>query len=125
MHGRFRALIPVLLLTASACAHPGSGAAAPTAGSVEVQVINRNALPMEVYASGSGINHRMGTVHPGMGGNFVIPQNLVGSGSVQFEARPSGGGQPFRSGEVLLAPGSFIQFLIAPQLFNSTVTRRQ
>jgi hypothetical protein len=92
---------------------------------VEVAVTNHNALPMAVYASGSGITHRMGTVHPGMNSHFVIPQNLVGSGAVQFEARPSGGGQPFRSGEVLLAPGSFIQFQIAPQLFNSTVTQRQ
>jgi hypothetical protein len=120
-----RVVVPALLLTASACARSSGGETAPAAGSVEVSVTNRNALPMEVYASGSGINHRMGTVHPGMGGYFVIPQNLVGSGSVQFEARPSGGGQPFRSGEVLLTPGSLIQFVIAPQLFNSTVTLRQ
>ena len=80
---------------------------------------------MEVYASGSGINHRMGTVHPGMDGSFTIPQNLVGNGSVQFVARPSGGGgQPYRSGDVMLAPGSLIVFEIAPQLFNSTVNRR-
>ena len=117
-------LVPGLLLTVCACARSGGGEAAPSAGTVEVSVTNRNALPMEVYASGSGINHRMGTVHPGMGGHFVIPQNLVGSGSVQFEARPSGGGQPFRSGEVLLAPGSLIEFQIAAQLFSSTVTRR-
>jgi hypothetical protein len=119
-----RVVVPALLLTASACARSSGGEMAPAAGSVEVAVTNRNALPMEVYASGSGINHRMGTVHPGMGGHFVIPQNLVGGGSVQFEARPSGGGQSFRSGEVLLAPGSLIQFVIAPQLFSSTVTRR-
>jgi hypothetical protein len=119
-----RLALPALLLTASACARSGGGEPAPAAGSVEVQVTNRNALPMEVYASGSGINHRMGTVHPGMNGNFVIPQNLVGGGSVQFEARPSGGGRPFRSGEVMLAPGSLIQFQIGSQLFNSTVTRR-
>jgi hypothetical protein len=124
MHGRLRALVPALLLTASACARSSGGETAPSAGPVEVQVTNQNALPMEVYASGSGINHRMGTVHPGMNGNFVLPQNLVGNGSVEFEARPSGGGRPFRSGEVLLAPGAFIQFQIAPQLFNSTVTRR-
>ena len=117
-------LVPGLLLTLCACARSGGGEAAPSAGTVEVSVTNRNALPMEVYASGSGINHRMGTVHPGMSSHFVIPQNLVGSGSVQFEARPSGGGQPFRSEEVLLTPGSLIQFLIAAQLFNSTVTRR-
>ena len=123
----FRALwlaVPALLLTASACAHSGAGAPAPAPGSVEVTVTNQNALPMEVYASGSGISHRIGTVHPGMNSHFVIPQTLVGNGSVQFEARPSGGGQPFRSGEMLLAPGSLVQFQIAPQLFNSTVTRR-
>ena len=118
-----RVAIPFLLL-ASACAHSGGGETAPAAGSVEVSVTNQNALPMEIYATGSGINHRMGTVHPGMNGHFVIPQTLVGNGSVQFEARPSGGGQPFRSGELLLAPGSLVQFRIAPQLFNSTVTRR-
>jgi hypothetical protein len=124
MHRRWRALVPALVLTAFACAHPGGREAAPAAGSVELAVTNQNALPMEVYASGSGINHRMGTVYPGMSGHFVIPQNLVGNGSVLFEARPSGGGQPFRSGEVLLAPGSFVEFVIAPQLFNSTVNRR-
>jgi hypothetical protein len=119
-----RTVVPALLLAVAACARSGGGDTAPAPGSVEVMVSNRNALPMEVYASGSGITHRMGTVHPGMNGNFVIPQNLVGSGSVQFEARPSGGGQPFRSGEILLAPGSLVEFMIAPQLFSSTVTRR-
>jgi hypothetical protein len=118
-------IVAALLLTTSACAHSGGNEAAPSAGSVEVRVTNQNALPMEVYASGSGINHRMGTVHPGMDGSFTIPQNLVGNGSVQFVARPSGGGgQPYRSGEVMLAPGSLIVFEIAPQLFNSTVNRR-
>lgn len=119
-----RLVVPTLLLTASACAHSRDGQTAPAPGSVEVTVTNRNALPMEIYASGSGISHRIGTVHPGMNGHFVIPQTLVGNGSVQFEARPSGGGQPFRSGEILLAPGSLVEFQIAPQLFNSTVNRR-
>lgn len=119
-----RLLFPVLLLSACGLSG-GANDAAPSAGSVEVRVSNRHALPIEVFASGSAINHRMGTVHPGMNANFVIPQNLVGNGSVQFEARPSGGGgQPFRSGEVMLAPGALIEFHIAPQLFNSTVTRR-
>ncbi len=120
-----RVLVLAVLLAAPACARSG-GEAAPNAGSgrVELEVTNRNALPMEVYATGSGITHRVGTVHPGMEGNFLIPQNLVGSGSVRFEARPSGGGQPFRSGEILLAPGTLVQFQIAAQLFNSTVVRR-
>ena len=111
---RLRLLVSALLLS-SACAPSGGSNAAPSAGSVDVRVTNRNALPMVVFVSGSGINHRLGTVHPGMNGRFVIPQNLVGNGSVQFEARPSGGGgQPFRSGEVMLAPGASIEFQIAP-----------
>lgn len=120
-----RVLLPALLLAAPACARSGGEAAATSgSGRVELQVTNQNALPMEVHASGSGITHRVGTVHPGMEGHFLIPRNLVGSGSVRFEARPSGGGQTFRSGEILLAPGSLVQFRIAAQLFNSTVTRR-
>jgi len=79
---------------------------------------------MEVYAVGSGINHRLGTVHPGLSSRFVIPQNLVGSGSVRFEARPGVSGQPFRSEEILLVPGAVVDFVIGSQLFNSTVTRR-
>jgi hypothetical protein len=92
-------------------------------GRVYVQVINRNALPMEVSAQSGGINHRMGTVHPGMSTQFFLPQNLSNS-SVRFEARTSGGGQPFRSGDVQLVPRGIVQFTIAPQLFSSTVERR-
>jgi hypothetical protein len=121
-----RVVVPALLLTASACAHSGGGEEPqPAEGSVYFEVTNQHALPMEVYAVGSGITHRMGTVHPGMSSQFVVPQNLIGNGSVRFEARPSGGGQPFLSGDLLLAPGAIVEFTIAAQLFNSTVTRRR
>jgi hypothetical protein len=120
-----RIVVPVLLLTASACARSGGGdEPEPSEARVYVQVMNRHALPMEVYATGSGINHRMGTVNPGMNTQFFLPQNLVGSNAVRFEARPSGGGQPFRSGDILLAPGAIVEFTIAPQLFSSTVERK-
>jgi hypothetical protein len=122
---RLRIVVPVLLLTASACAHSGgSDEPQPSEGRVYVGVANRHALPMEVYAMASGITHRMGTVSPGMSSQFFLPQNLVGGGSVRFEARPSGGGPPFRSGDLLLAPGAIVEFVIAAQLFNSTVTRQ-
>jgi len=117
-------LVTALLWSAPACSHSGgSDDVAPDRGSVKVEVSNQNALPMEVYASGSGITHRLGTVHPGMDGHFVVPPTMVGNGSVVFEARPSGGGQPFRSGEIMLAPDALIEFQIAAQLFNSTVVR--
>ena len=109
-----------------ACARSG-GSDEPTPdrsdGRVYVQVINRNALPMEVYAQAGGINHRMGTVHPGMSSQFFLPENLSNS-SVRFEARTSGGGQPFRSGDLQLVPRAIVEFRIAPQLFSSTVERR-
>jgi hypothetical protein len=89
-----------------------------------MEVSNQHALPMEIYAFASGITQRLGTVHPGMSSHFTVPQNLIGNGSVRFEARPTGGGQPFRSGDLLLAPGAVVDFRIASQLFNSTVTRR-
>jgi hypothetical protein len=121
-----RLLVPALLLTA--CARSGGGEAKPGIRETEipayVEVENQHALPMEVYAFASGITQRLGTVHPGMTGRFTIPQNLIGNGSVRFEVRPSGGGQPFRSGEILLEPGAVVDLEIAAQLFNSTVTRR-
>lgn len=117
-------LVPGLLLTLCACAHSRGGEGRPTDEPVSVEVTNRHALPMEIYAVGSGINHRLGTVHPGLSSHFVLPQNLIQSSSVELEARPGGNVQPFRSGEILLSPGAVVDFVIGAQLFNSTVTRR-
>jgi hypothetical protein len=114
------------LVLASACARSrASDEPQPerSDGRVYVQVTNRNALPMEVYALSAGINHRMGTVHPGMSDQFFLPQNLSNS-SVRFEARTSGGGQPYRSGDLQLVPRAIVEFTIASQLFSSTVQRR-
>ena len=117
-------LVPGLLLTICSCARSGGGEMHPAVDPVSVEVTNRHALPMEVYARGSGISHRLGTVYPGMAGRFVVPQNLIGGSSVRFEARPSEHGRTFLSGDILLVPGSVVDFVIAAQLFNSTVTRR-
>ena len=123
MRGLRRLLVSALLVTAPACSHSGSSQPGPDLRTVKVEVTNQNALPMEIYAFGSGITQRLGTVHPGMDGHFVVPPTMVGNGSVVCEARPSGGGKAFRSGEILLAPDALIEFQIASQLFNSTVTR--
>jgi hypothetical protein len=117
-------LVPALLLVSSACARSGGDEVAPTTTPVTIEVLNRYALPVDVYAFGSGISQRLGVVEPGMRADFSLPQNMIGGGAVRFEARPGGSGQPFTSGEILLAPGSVVDFVVAPQLFNSTVTRR-
>ena len=99
----------------SACAR---GAAAMNPGRTDksgvVEVTNHHALPVEIYAFGSGITHRLGTVHPGHVRPFRDPSepDRQRLGRVRRPA-PGGGGQPFRSGEILLAPGSVVDFVIA------------
>lgn len=124
---RWSVLVAGLLLTVFACARGGGeeGDETPTpeGNPVRVEVHNTHALPVEIYVVGSGITHRMGTVHPGMNGGFVIPPNMIGSGGLELEARATNE-QPFRSGQLLLSPGVVVDFFVSPQLFNSTVTVR-
>lgn len=118
-------LVPALLLAGSACARGGGeDEPQPDDSPVRVEVTNNHALPIEIYAVGSGISHRLGTVLPGMAAHFVVPQNLIGSGAVELQAQPRASKQQFRSGQLLLAPGTIVDFVIAPQLFNSTATLR-
>jgi len=119
-----RVLVPALLLAVSACAKSGDGEVEPNNSPVAVEVSNDFALPMGIYVIGSGITHRLGTVDPGMNAHFTLPQNLVGGRSVRFEARPTKEGRPFQSDDILLAPGTIVDFAIAAQLFNSTITLR-
>lgn len=120
-------LLPWLLLTSMACAHASSGDEPEPQSNgepVQVDVRNNYALPVEIYALGSGITQRLGTVHPGMTGHFVLPQGLIGAGGVELQARPGSDEQPFRSDRLLLSPGAIVDFVIAPVLFNSTAALR-
>lgn len=119
------AVIPVvLLLTGVACAHGRSGTVAPTGTPVRVEVINHYTLPMEIYAVGAGITHRMGLVNPGMSGSYTIPSSLIGGASVELQAQPPAGGQTFKSGPLLLSPGAVVDLELTMRLFNSTATIR-
>ena len=118
-------LVPVLLLCTAACARGGDvGGPHPSDSPVRVEVTNRHALAVEIYAVGNGISQRLGTVHPGMNAHFAIPANITNSGDVELEAAPNASSQRFRSGPLLLAPGTIVQLIVAPQLFNSTATLR-
>jgi hypothetical protein len=115
-----------MLLTGSACAHGNAGNVVPPAESppVHVEVTNHYSLPVEIYAVASGITHRLGIVHPGMASRFVIPPTMIGGGSVELQARLTESTGQFRSGPLLLSPGAIVDFVVAPQLFNSTATIR-
>lgn len=113
-----------LLLAASACGHPPSSEAGPKIPPARVEVSNNYALPLEISVFGGGTLHRLGLVNPGMSSRFEIPPSLIRAGSVEFQANPSVSNQRYRSGELLLSPGSVVDLVIASVLFNSTATLR-
>ena len=118
-------LIPALLLSVAACSHgPAGDEPKPVDRPVRVEARSNYALPIDIYAVGSGITHRLGTVHPGMSASFTIPQNLLAGNGVELQARSSPSARGFTSEELLLRPGTVVDFWIAPQLFSSTVTLR-
>jgi hypothetical protein len=124
-----RLIIASLLLAGSACAHRGTAADAgtrpPTEPEVRVYVNNHYASSLEVFASGSGINHRLGLVAPGIQRSFILPQVLIRSGGqVEFLAQPSGGGSIVRSGVVTIAPGDVVDFEIEANLIGSRAVVR-
>ena len=125
MHRGWWILVSGLLLTGTACARHRSEEPQPVDSPVRVEVRNKYALPMEVYAVGAGTRQRLGLVHPGMVSQFVVPHSVLGSGSVEFQAQPSATGRELaRSGPLLLSPGAVVDFVIAAQLFSSTATIR-
>jgi hypothetical protein len=121
-------ILPLLLLTLPACRRASDEAplpADPIQSPINIEVVNNHPLPVEVFIAGSGIFHRLGTVHPGMTAHFEIPPGMVGNGSVELQAQSSANRNPYRSGPLLLSPGAIVDFTIAQPLFNSTATIRQ
>lgn len=123
-------LIAGLLLAGSACGHrPGAAAdgdaTRPAYSAVRVIVTNHYEIPMEIFATGSGMNHRLGLVDPGITRSFVVPRALVGYGRMEFLAQPSGVGPTVRSGDLTLSPGDIVDFEITTHLFDSRATVRR
>ncbi len=129
MHSVRRVLIVGLLAAGSACARSrgaatDSGGPQPTERPVRVHVINHYKEAMEILVTGAGTTQRLGLVAVGIERDFVLPQTLVGSGSVAFVAQPSGFGSIVRSDEVRIRPGDVVDFEIATNLIGSRATVR-
>jgi hypothetical protein len=97
----------------------------PVLAPVRIEVQNNHALPVEIFVEGSGIHHRLGTVHPGMSATFQLPAALIGNGSVELLAQSSAYRNPNRTGPILLSPGAVVDYVIRQVFFNSTATIRQ
>jgi hypothetical protein len=127
MHRARTYLITGLLVIGAACAHHGGGTTDPVAmrpGAVYLNVTNNSSLPMVVYAVGSGVSYRLGTVSPGISSRYTFPPSMIGNGPLEVQARPSGGGDLIRSGQLLLSPGQVVDFKIEDSQVNSTTTVR-
>ncbi len=112
-----------MLLASSGCGRRGHQVGpAPADDAVHIVVTNHYTAPMEVVAVGSNISHRLGIVHPGMVGDFVLPRAMVGGGTVELFA--GDGESRARSGPLLLSPGVVVDFAIRTPLYNSTASVR-
>lgn len=113
------------LLMTTACAHNKQTEQPAPSEPVTIVVTNHNALPVEIDVIGGGTTHRLGMVNPGLQAQFIIPQGMIGNGSLYLRAQPNEvHRRPFESGPLLLSPGIVVDFLVTPQLFNSTATIR-
>lgn len=116
-----------LLLGNSACAFGAGAAVDNTAGGparpVQLQVTNTSGGPIEIYAAGSGTSYRVGTVHPGLTGRFVIRPTMAANGAVEFTAHSSVWGT-VSSGPMLLRPGDVADFALTPHTATSVASVR-
>lgn len=120
-----RVLLPGLVVALAGCAHGSGQTVQPADYAVRIEVTNNFALPVEIYVLGNGATRRLGEVHPGMTGNFVVPPGMIGNGALLLQAHPSANqAELYQTGPLLLKPGTVVDFHVAPQLFNSTATLR-
>ena len=120
-------ILSLLLLLLPACRRASDEAplpADPLQSPISIEVVNNQPLPVEVFIVGAGVNHRLGTVHPGMSAHFEVPPGMVGNGNLELEARSSANLQA-RSVPLLLSPGAIVDFIVARPPFASTATIRQ
>ncbi|MDX2192403.1 MAG: hypothetical protein NW201_03545 [Gemmatimonadales bacterium] len=98
---------------------PPVAGAAVRQGDVVLEALNQFALPVDVVASGSGIQQRLGTVDPGMRARWRIPPGIVAGRSLQLQVNAGTAAPPWRSEALLVAPGNGVSLTIGAQLFNS------
>ena len=127
MRHRSWILVSLLLVASQGCRRGSDEPplpADPIVAPIRIEVKNNHAFPVEIFVSGSGTNHRLGTVHPFMSATFELPAAMIGNGSVELVATATDSRGPNRTGPILLSPGAVVDYVVAQQLFNSTATVR-
>jgi hypothetical protein len=104
-----------LSLLAAACASNPAPSAAPSRGAA-VRVENQGSLDMDVYVHEHESVARLGFAPSNQVTRLSLPPALItGSGLIQFEARPTRGGERVLSDALTVHPGDELTWVIPPQ----------
>lgn len=119
-------MLLVALLAQQGCSKPQAddGQPSPQRARSYVEVVNHFALPVEIFVAGGGTVQRLGTVHPGMSAHYRLPGTFGNGNSVEFRADAGPGQTLYRSAEMLIQPGTTVDFEVSSVLFNSTAVIR-
>ena len=111
----------VALMSTTACSRTNTlgGEVAP-ANAIFVHVNNQNFLDMDVYAVGSGLATRIGTVTGNSARDFVVDASMATT-NFSIVATPIGGNGRASSGNIQVGPGQTVDFTIGSIMRNSTV----
>ena len=92
---------------------------------VWVIITNNYALPMEIYATGTGTTYRLGVVDPGIKREFRLRRDLLATNHVvTFTAQASGVGPRYVADPVYISAGDVVDFIIATNVIGSRVDVR-
>lgn len=111
---------------ATACAHPNQladGDEATPSAPIGVQVQNQNFNDMNVFAVSGGMARRLGMVIGASTGTFSLDPSYA-TRPLYIVAAPIGGYGRASTGQLNVAAGDTVEFMIGPRLANSGVLIR-
>jgi hypothetical protein len=110
-----RLIVLSLFLPVAGCASNPAPSGAPSAAAA-VSVDNQSSLDMDLYVREHEGAARLGFAPANQVTRFPLPPALItGSGLIQFEARPTRGGERVSSDAFTVHPGDTLSWVIPPQ----------
>jgi hypothetical protein len=117
-------LLMLVVLSAGAC-FKRSVMHQDVNGSITLRVANNNQLDVTVYVVNQGMRVRVGTVTSTSTAHFELPLRQIGSaGEFRLLADPIGSTRTVTSEVVHVFPGQVVEWMLAPDLRQSSLSIR-
>ena len=117
-------LLTLVALSASACRHSVMQQQAIN-GSITLRIANNNQLDVTVYAVNQGLRVRIGTVTSTSTAHFELSLRQIGAtGEFRLLADPIGSTRTVTSEIVHVFPGQTVEWMLAPDLRQSSLSIR-